>query len=165
MPSGNMIINELSGAAINLLLFLLIPFGVWLFFVRKSTSFAKWIGIKSIGMANKAQFFLLIIISVGCFVAASIMIGWVLPNDVQLAFSRFDGMGTEAIVPIIIFSFIRTGLPEEIFFRGFLGKQLIEKLGFFPGNTIQATFFGLIPSCFIHGIVNTLSGLIDAFQW
>lgn len=52
-----------------------------------------------------------------------------------------------ALPSILVFAIIQTGLSEEIFFRGFLGKRFINRFGFNVGNTIQAFLFG-----FIHGI-------------
>ena len=69
-------------------------------------------------------------------------------SDVQLANARFSGQGVKAIIPAIIFAFFATALPEEILFRGFLGKRLSRAFGFLVGNTIQAILFGLL-----HGIM------------
>ena len=44
---GNkMILNELVGAVVQVLLFTLIPFIVWLIFARKKENFFSWIGLK-----------------------------------------------------------------------------------------------------------------------
>jgi membrane protease YdiL (CAAX protease family) len=74
----------------------------------------------------------------------SLVLGLLLPTDIQLASERFNGLGFKALVPAIIFSVFATALPEEIFFRGFLGKRLSAKLGFVAGNFIQAIIFGLL---------------------
>ena len=54
-----------------------------------------------------------------------------------------------ALVPALIFSFVTTGLSEEILFRGFLGKRLIAQHGFSTGNFVQALIFGMI-----HGVLS-----------
>ncbi|MDR2090294.1 MAG: CPBP family intramembrane metalloprotease [Clostridiales bacterium] len=76
----------------------------------------------------------------------SLILDPLLPNDVQTANARFAGQGAKAVLPIIVFAFFATALPEEILFRGFLGKRLSERFGFIAGNTIQAVIFG-----FLHG--------------
>jgi len=54
------------------------------------------------------------------------------------AYQFFYGNGIKALVPAFIYSFIQTGLSEEIFFRGFLEKRLIRKFGFQIGNAMQS---------------------------
>ena len=39
---------------------------------------------------------------------------------------------------------MQTSLAEEIFFRGFLGKRVIARWGFAPGNVAQAIVFGIL---------------------
>ena len=58
--------------------------------------------------------------------------------------SRFMGAGLLAVVPILLYAFIQTGLAEELFFRGFLAKRLCASFGFSLGNAIQATVFALL---------------------
>ncbi|MDR2196391.1 MAG: CPBP family intramembrane metalloprotease [Coriobacteriales bacterium] len=72
----------------------------------------------------------------------------ILPDDVQLANERFAGQGVKALLPAGIFAFFATALPEEVFFRGFLGRRLSRRFGFPVGNALQATLFGLL-----HGIM------------
>lgn len=74
----------------------------------------------------------------------SLVLDPILPNDIQLANARFGGQGAKVFIPVLIFSFFATALPEEILFRGFLGKRLSKKCGFAVGNTIQAILFGLL---------------------
>lgn len=47
----------------------------------------------------------------------------------------------QTILVILIWAVVQTSLSEEIFFRGFLGNRLFEKLGN-GGNVIQAIIFG-----------------------
>ncbi len=57
---------------------------------------------------------------------------------------RQMGFGLEAIATILVVALIKTGLSEEIFFRGFVAKRLIAISNFTIGNTIQAVLFGAI---------------------
>ena len=74
------------------------------------------------------------------------MLGF-LPEGVTTAGSDFAGKGFIAFPAVLAYGFIRTGLSEEVVFRGFLLKRFAEKFGFVAGNTIQAVLFGLM-----HGV-------------
>ncbi|MDR2966680.1 MAG: CPBP family intramembrane metalloprotease [Methanobacteriaceae archaeon] len=139
-----MILSEFIDAIINLMFFLLIPLLWWLFAERKKQSFFNWIGLKKPKIKNKKKFWLIFIIVIALFTPISLILDTILPNTVQLASQRFYGQGIRNIIPMLIFSFIKTGLSEEIFFRGFLGKNLSKKFGFTIGNLIQGTIFGLL---------------------
>lgn len=45
---------------------------------------------------------------------------------------------------LLLFHGLRTGIGEEILFRGLIAKKLILRLGFAKGNILQAVLFGLI---------------------
>jgi uncharacterized protein len=51
---------------------------------------------------------------------------------------------SEKLISILFIAFIQTSLAEEIFFRGFIGKRFIEKMGFNTGNIAQSLLFGLV---------------------
>ena len=56
-------------------------------------------------------------------------------------------MGYGYIPAAFAYGLIRTGLSEEILFRGFILKRIQNKFGFIAGNVIQALAFGLM-----HGV-------------
>jgi len=59
----------------------------------------------------------------------------------------------------------KTGIAEEIFFRGFIANQLVKHLGFSKGNAIQAVIFAL-PHFVIRGsasIADIFVRIINAF--
>jgi membrane protease YdiL (CAAX protease family) len=60
---------------------------------------------------------------------------------------QFYGTGLASLGSIFVFAFINTGLSEEIFFRGFLGKRAAALMGFTAGNLVQGALFGLV-----HGV-------------
>ena len=68
-------------------------------------------------------------------------------DSITAAGSNFAGMGILAIPAVLVYGFVRTGLSEELFFRGFLLKRVSSKWGFAIGNTVQAILFGAV-----HGI-------------
>lgn len=61
-----------------------------------------------------------------------------------------------AILLYIVMFGLRTGIAEEIFFRGFVAKKLISRLGFSRGNLLQALIFGLLHSFLVSGPFSTI---------
>ena len=55
---------------------------------------------------------------------------------------QFQPLG--GLVPVLLFAIVQTSLAEELFFRGFLGKRVIARWGFAPGNAAQAIAFGIL---------------------
>ncbi|WP_207706875.1 CPBP family intramembrane glutamic endopeptidase [Alkaliphilus pronyensis] len=76
------------------------------------------------------------------------------------ATAQFAGKGFSALIPALIFSFIKTGLSEEIFFRGFLAKRLISKFGFKIGNIAQGLLFGLLHGMLFFWIAGVLGAIV-----
>ena len=165
-----MIFSELLESMINLVFFLLIPFLCWLLVKRKEVSFFQWLGLKKPIVGNKKKFWLIFIIAILLYTPISLALDIILPNTVQLTSQRFFHRGIEVIFPILIFSFIKTGLSEEIFFRGFLGKNLIKKFGFGFGNLIQSLIFGLLHGVSLYANFGTIISIsivlfTGAFAW
>lgn len=144
-----MFIEELIGAIGQLFIFSLIPFIWWLITARKKENFFKWIGLKKI--KHEGKWIYTVLITLGALVAY-IFFTWLImslikDDAITTAGSNFAGSGAAAIPAVIVYGFIRTGLSEEIIFRGFLGKRIAGKFGFVTGNIIQAVLFG-----FMHGV-------------
>ena len=139
-----MILNELLRAIFQILALSVVPIIGWLIAARKKESFFSWIGLKKPKVENKKKFIVFIFIALIVAVLMSLVLDPILPDDIQLANERFDGQGIKALIPAIIFAFFATALGEEILFRGFIGKCLCRKIGFWGGNTIQAILFGLL---------------------
>lgn len=55
-----------------------------------------------------------------------------------------DGVTVPLFLFYLLLYGLRSGLVEEILFRGFLSKRLIGWLGFQRGNLLQAAIFGLL---------------------
>lgn len=143
-----MFLSELLGAIMQLALFSLIPFIWWLIAARKKENFFKWLGLRKIRPEGKLGVTLLI--TVIAVVAYGLLTGLFMKSfsgEVTAAGSNFAGKGMAAIPAVLAYAFIRTGLAEEIVFRGFLGKRIANKFGFAVGNTVQALLFGAL-----HGI-------------
>ena len=141
-------LNELIGALLQLLLFSLLPFITWLIFYRKKESFLKWIGLKKVEHAGKWQITIMaVIMATALYIGLMILAIKMLPDGLTTAGSGFAGKGIAAFPAVMVYGFIRTGLSEEILFRGFLLKRISERFGFVSADTIQALLFGLL-----HGI-------------
>ena len=141
-------VNELVGAIIQVLVFAIIPFIWWLVSARKSEKFFRWIGLKKID--HKGNGIVTIVISVAVFFLygfATSFFTKAFSNAITSAGSQFAGKGVSFIPVTIVYGFIRTGLSEEILFRGFLLKRAANKFGFIAGNIFQSVLFGLM-----HGI-------------
>lgn len=127
---------------------LLIPAIWWAVTTKRRLEFATWIGLYvptwKIGPVQRVSQKQLGIALV-CWVAVSLA-SLRIASSVwgALATSRFMGAGLLAVVPILLYAFIQTGLAEELFFRGFLAKRLCASLGFSRGNAIQAVIFALL---------------------
>lgn len=116
--------------------------------MQKRGKFLDWIGLKKpVIKESKLKLILItLIISAGYIFLTSIIINTFISSS-NMAVNQFYKKGWSALPLILFYSVIQTALSEEILFRGFLGKRLINKFGFIAGNTIQAVCFGLL-----HGI-------------
>lgn len=141
-------IEELIGALLQLVLFALIPFIWWLVSARKREGFLSWIGLKRVQFTGKLRVTLLITLgAVACYGLLTKLVMASVPEGITTAGSNFAGMGIAALPAVFVYGFIRTGLSEEIVFRGFLLKRISGRWGFSAGNIIQALLFGAL-----HGV-------------
>ena len=168
----NLFFEELAGAVFQLLLFSLIPFIWWLIFARKKESYFKWIGIKKMVHEKRIGNTLLItVLAVAGYTVLTTLCIKMVSDGITTAGSQFAGKGMIAIPAALIYGYIRTGLSEEIVFRGFLLKRMMSKFGFEAGNLLQAILFGLMHGLpfglATHNITVTvlLTILPGAFGW
>lgn len=156
----SILINEILGALLQLLFFLVIPFVWWVCKDRKKDNFLSWIGICKV-KPEKSIFVSLIVTILATLLYGIAMnkIIELMPNGITEAGSSFSGMGAQALPAAVIYAFFRTALSEEIFFRGFLLKRVAKRFGFITGNTVQALLFGLlhgVPFALATGSIMTL---------
>ncbi|NLY75889.1 MAG: CPBP family intramembrane metalloprotease [Firmicutes bacterium] len=164
------IINQLVELLVYIILPLIIPFAWWLGSGRKTSGFFAWVGLKKPVVQYKNNFILSLILIISVGTPAFIYISFLLNNidtlssgsGLMLATDQFLGKGTEALVPVLIWAFFKTAFWEEVFFRGFLAKQLINKFGFFIGNGIQGFLFALAHMPLIT-IIGWINGIIIFF--
>ena len=133
-----LLLSSVISSVVQLGLFLVIPFAWWAFTARRSVGFASWIGLRwPTWDGRRALLGVAMVIG-----AASTALLQSLSGDVPAA--RFAGRGLGGLVPVLLFAIVQTSLAEEIFFRGFLGKRVIARWGFAPGNAAQAIAFGIL---------------------
>jgi CAAX amino terminal protease family. len=145
-------IKILLSSIIQIILASMIPLIWWLLTARKRTPFTQWIGLKTIKTEQKKKFIWITICISALFLTTAIIILHMVKN-VNMATSQFAGLGIRAIIPGALYSFGQTAFSEEIFFRGFLGKRLIDQFGFSIGNFIQSLCFGLLHGLMFYGYV------------
>lgn len=140
----NQFIEQLISSIFQVLLFGLLPF-IWWLTTKKihKSSFFTFLGIKRLPSNQLFKVIfpsfvaLIAFVSIGYFSIKSV-------SDISiLANSSFTSLTLWTTFSIILYSFIQTAFSEELFFRGFLAKRLINKLGYTKGNFIQSSLFGL----------------------
>lgn len=136
------LLSSAISAFVQLGLFLVIPFAWWAFTARRSVGFASWIGLRRPTWDGRRARLGVAILAWVVIGAASTALLHSLSGDVPAA--RFVGRGLGGVVPVLLFAIVQTSLAEEIFFRGFLGKRVIARWGFAPGNAAQAIVFGIL---------------------
>lgn len=141
----------LLSALVQLFFFTIIPFLWWLCTAAKKENFFVWIGLKKPavnGSIVKTLCFVVLVSAAYGVLMTAIMDLFLQGNEnITLAASEFAGRGQSALPDIFAYGLIRTGLSEEIFFRGFLGKRFVKRFGFGAGNIMQALLFGAV-----HGV-------------
>lgn len=65
------------------------------------------------------------------------------PNTV-IGKLRANGLQVTTFILLVVKALIQTAFTEEILFRGFVAKRLINWLGFSIGNLLQALLFGAV---------------------
>lgn len=151
-------ISLLISSMVQLLLFSTLPLIWWLVKKRKEVSFFSWIGLKKPIIEDKKKYGMTILVIFVLFSCVSFTVPMIVGSS-DTATSAFAGQGTTVIVPALIYSFLQTGLSEEIFFRGFLMRIFVDAFGFNIGNLIQGLLFGALHGVFFF----TTLGIIRSF--
>lgn len=152
MQSINLVISALT----QIIMFSIIPFIWWFVSGRRQSNFFKWLGIKKPVVENKKKYILNFLLTILLLSFSSFVIVPLFIDSSNLATSQFVGQGISVLIPALIYAFLQTGFSEELFFRGFLTKRLVDRLGFKFGNTVQGLIFGLM-----HGVMFiSLTGII-----
>ena len=142
------LIQQMTNALIQIVLFMLLPFSWWFVTARRKSSFLDWIGFKPLKDTGNHKMWLWIFLGLLSFTSFSYLVLYTIVKDLKTATSSFSGLGFQALPAVMIYSLFQTSLPEELLFRGFLLKRFSVCLPFGVANTIQATLFGLL-----HGLM------------
>jgi membrane protease YdiL (CAAX protease family) len=142
------LVNEIISTILQIGLFTLIPFIFFLFRKDKTLTFFRYIGLYK-PTAKSLMYVVLVsliflIAGIGLtFIDDSIKQAVLSPNSVTGKL-RLMGLNATTVAILLIIALFKTSFAEEIIFRGFIAKRLINKLGFKIGNILQAMIFGLI---------------------
>lgn len=127
---------------IYILILLCVPIVWWRISTKGDAFFLQWIGLKKPEVKSACSFWLSVIIGVLCMILSLVIHSFFFPN---VYFMGYEGVTLVQImlsmVRNVIFLLV-SALIFEIFFRGFIGKRLIEGMGFVRGNAIQAVVYG-----------------------
>lgn len=140
--------DTILSTILQLLVFTLIPFIVYLISHRKAKGFWEYIGLKS---SNRKANALAVLASL-IFLVPPIILTFVhdgfreIMTDPKSISGHFRALGFS--VPVLVMigmtAILKTALAEEILFRGFIAKRLVARLGYPVGNVIQALIFGAL---------------------
>ena len=166
-----LIISSVSKIINNMTLFLPVPFLWWLIRHRKEESFFRWIGLYKpsvtvhwhVALICGLVFVLPFIFDFTVFLPSSDI--EVIEQSEAFAGNAYAGLAWAAVIPAFIENLFANGLCEELFFRGFLGKRLISRIGVIKGITAQAAVFALVHNilCLLGGVEVSLSYHIYIF--
>lgn len=142
-----MLAQEIVNALVQLAAVLAISAIAWLALGRRRESYTAWLGLTapdkgwlgpSLVLAGVA-----IALTVPLFLFGPLAD---LATGEATVGGSFEGRGlsAETVATVLVVAIVKTGLTEEIFFRGLIGKQLVGRFGFAIGNTLQAIPFGAI---------------------
>ena len=144
----SIMIQEIINTIVQLLLFGGIPFIAYVIKNKSYKDFTHNIGIK---LPNVKSIVYGIFLSLLLFTSALIIFyssdefrSLMNNPNTPIGMIRMLESKIEIVATILIVSIFKTALAEEIFFRGFIAKKLIRRLGFKTGNLLQSVIFGLI---------------------
>lgn len=142
------ILHHFISALLQLIIFILIPFTVYLVSKKSVRGFFDYIGLKrSEVKANYiavAVSLVFLIIGVSATVFSSKMRELLTTPPSITGEIKQMGLSLESVGVLLLIACFKTSLGEEILFRGFIAKRLINKLGYQTGNILQAIIFALI---------------------
>lgn len=160
-------INETIGAILQILVFTLIPFIVYLVKNKSVKGFLNYVGLKK--STNRANY--LAVFTCLIFATPLLILTLTNPDFKEIMFDpssitgkfRQMGFGTESLSVLIIIAVFKTSFAEELLFRGFIAKRLIDVFGYQKGNIIQAIIFGIIHAALFALITSNLVFLLVIF--
>jgi CAAX protease family protein len=160
-------INEIVSIFLQILVFTLIPFLIYVIQTRSAKGFLNYIGLKE--SVNKANYLaglvsLLMTLPILSLVLMNPDFKQIMtdPNSLTGRFRQM-GFGMTSILTLVLVAVFKTALAEEILFRGFIAKRLISITNYQTGNIIQAVIFGAIHAALFMTITSNFLFLILIF--
>jgi hypothetical protein len=113
----DLFLNELLGDIIQTTVFAIIPILWWVITARRKENFFKWIGLKKIQPQNTRKFFIFTGLCILFFVSFGTLLLYMTRDisNVNLATSKFNGLKFIGLPAALVYAFLGTALPEEIF--------------------------------------------------
>ena len=141
-------INEIISAILQILVFTLIPFVFFLISHRTAKGFFEYIGFK----APPKKAVLIAVATSLIFLAGGITLALVSEQVREVLINppsitgkiREMGLQPASVFILLLIAWFKTSLSEEILFRGFIAKRLVDWFGFQTGNILQAVVFALL---------------------
>ena len=160
-------INEIFGSILQILIFTLIPFLVYVIRNRKVKGFFNYLGLKkSTKKANSLAIFACLIFATPLLILTLTSPGFKEimfdPNSITGKFRSME-FGVNSLSILFIIAIFKTSFAEEILFRGFIAKRLISVLGFRKGNVLQSVIFGIIHVAIFSFITTNIIFLMVIF--
>lgn len=151
-------INEIISTILQILVFTLLPFLVYVVVNKSTKGFLGYIGLKkSVKKADSWAILVALLMALPILALTFINLEFreimTNPNSVTGKIRQM-GFGLETVAVILIAAVFKTAFAEEILFRGFIAKGLISLTNFQTGNILQAIIFGLIHTAIFLTISN-----------
>lgn len=142
------LLSHIVSTILQVLVFCLVPFIFFLFRKDKEVTFFRYVGLYK----PNAKSVLFALATVFIFLAGGVGIMLIDENIKQMLTTpptvtgtiRAMGFSAEAIMVLLLIALFKTSFAEEVLFRGFIGRRLIDKFDFVVGNTAQALVFGAV---------------------
>lgn len=141
-------LNQVISAVLQVAVFTLIPFLVYIFRYKRIRGFGQYVGLVP---STRKAVLLSLLISVLFLAGALVMV--LLHDGIRAVMTtppsvtgnlREMGFSAGSLVNLLIIAWIKTAFAEELFFRGFVAGRLVERFGYARGNALQALIFGVI---------------------
>ena len=159
-----LIFTQIVNTMLNIILFSLIPLAVYLIRKRKFKGFFNNSGLyfpsNKWDWKSAAGWISIVYLST---LAVNVFL-WHSGYSAR-AVNGLEDLSTLSLLIYAVLYGLRTGVAEEVFFRGFAAKELISRLGYKWGNFLQALLFAL-PHFVVGGSANLtdlVSRIVFAF--
>lgn len=146
--------NETFNLIANVAFFLFFPLIWYLIKEKKIKGFFRDLGVFKPKNINVFKIFVMILTVYAITLLANLAViysGYSMRDN-----TIFQNTGFISQFLIIILFGLKTGIGEEIFFRGFIAKKCFAKLGFIKGNILQAVIFASV-----HFVISGSASYVD----